>query len=294
MLFFLTEFIKTACHAVTKGLCTLLPVDADLIDRFLSFSLPLNESRSSFSILFPAFLRIGVLISVILLTKEALSPISFRDSTVSLRKEAGKNILPVACTFLPWMILRMLLPSQDDPVLPLRAVFLILSGVLFLLLIRILPKERILGTNGGDSLPPLTDASAASVTLRQSLILGAALGASAVLPGLDAPSALLLGGMAVGLSASASFAYSVRIAVPMLLFEIISSFFRAETMMNFEECLFAVVGGVAAFFTVRIVASFFYAFSARLLEPTGWYRVFLGLSLMILFILMSMIQNRPA
>jgi len=120
-----------------------------------------------------------------------------------------------------------------------------------------------------------------AITWRQALAVGLAQVAS-LWPGVSRSGATIVGGLLAGMSRPVALEFSFYLAIPTMVAACLYSLFRARALLDLATSVIFAVGFLAAFFSALLVVHGLIALVRRRdLRPFGWYRIVVGLLLIV-------------
>ena len=255
---------------IVEGLTEFLPVSSTghlvLVDHWLDA----GEAHASFDIV----IQLGAVLAVVIHYRKLLA-----ERVAGLvRGDAIARRLLVALVlgFLPVAIVGLFLRKAikahlfgPTPV----AIALIVGGVVMIAI------ERWLRTRKG---PPLLD-GLEHITPKRALLIGIGQ-CAALVPGTSRSMSTIVAGQLVGISTATAAEFSFLLAIPALgaatVFEGINA--RHELLASGGGATLA-IGLVTSFFVAWLALAAFLAFvKKRGIEPFGYYRIILGIAVLVL------------
>lgn len=124
---------------------------------------------------------------------------------------------------------------------------------------------------------------ATNINLKQAIIIGLAQ-CLAMIPGTSRSGATIIGGMLSGLSRKAATEFSFFLAMPTMLGAASYDLIRNASVLTSDNMMNIIVGFVAAFIAALLVVKALVKFVEKhTLRLFAWYRVILGIILLIVF-----------
>ncbi|AZI22772.1 undecaprenyl-diphosphate phosphatase [Chryseobacterium taklimakanense] len=265
------DLIKAIIIAIVEGLTEYLPVSSTAHMIFTSSIFGIQEDE--FVKMFQVSIQFGAILAVVFLYWK-----KFFDF---------KNInfyLKLAVAVLPALVLGKLFDDKIEAVLgdpvPI-AIVLILGGVVLLFIDKIFKVHTI------DDEKEITFKKAITIGFWQCL---------AMMPGTSRSAASIIGGMQQKLTRKAAAEFSFFLAVPTMLAVTVYSIFLKdwnhngveqkgyEMLMQGNNLMLFLVGNVVAFVVAVIAIKFFIGVLTKYgFKPWGWYRIVVGIALLIYF-----------
>jgi undecaprenyl-diphosphatase len=256
---------KAALLGVIEGVTEFIPVSSTghliLASHWLGET---GESAKTFEI----FIQLGAILAIVWLYRIRLG-----HAVVSARTDPASRrlLLNLVIAFLPaaivgflahdWIKARLFTPT-------VVAVALVVGGVLILIIERLRPRER---TADVSELPPPT---ALGIGLAQVLSL---------IPGTSRSGATIMGGYALGLSRRAATEFSFFLSIPVMFAATLYDLFKSRGSLSAADAPAFAVGFVLAFVSAIVVVRAFLRYvSHHSFAAFAWYRIALGVVLLLL------------
>ncbi|MEZ2721881.1 undecaprenyl-diphosphate phosphatase [Paenalcaligenes hominis] len=119
------------------------------------------------------------------------------------------------------------------------------------------------------------------ITWRQALVVGFAQ-CLAMVPGTSRSGATIIGGMLSGIDRKAATEFSFFLAMPTMLAATVYDVYRNGAALSIEQTWAIVVGFIAAFFSALVlVKAVLHFVSKHTYRPFAWYRIGLGLVVLL-------------
>jgi undecaprenyl-diphosphatase len=257
--------LKAAILGLVEGATEFIPVSSTghliVVSNWLGF---LDERAKTFDI----FIQLGAILAIVWLYRVRLA----RTVLAARRDPPSRRFLGnLLIAFLPAAVVGFLAHDWIKRHLfnpTVVAVALLVGGVLILLIERLAPPPRI---SDVAQVPPRT---AWGIGLAQVLSL---------IPGTSRSAATILGGYALGLSRTAATEFSFFLAIPVMfaatLYDLLKSW---HTLVPSDAPVFA-VGFIVAFVSALVVVRAFLSYVSRhSFSAFAWYRIALGLLLLLI------------
>ena len=266
------DLIRAIIIAIIEGLTEYLPVSSTAHMIFTSSFFGIQEDE--FVKMFQVSIQFGAILAVVFLYWKKF--FDFKNI---------KFYLKLAVAVLPALVLGKLFDDKIETVLekPIPiAVVLIVGGVILLFIDQIFTKHTI------DDEKDITFKKALTIGFWQCL---------AMMPGTSRSAASIIGGMQQNLTRKAAAEFSFFLAVPTMLAVTFYSIFVKDWNHNGVEqkgyeMIFATpentmsffVGNLVAFVVAVIAIKFFIGVLTKYgFKPWGWYRIIVGILLLIYF-----------
>ncbi|MDO5615246.1 MAG: undecaprenyl-diphosphate phosphatase [Cruoricaptor ignavus] len=266
------DLFKAIIIAIIEGLTEYLPVSSTAHMIFTSSMFGIQEDE--FVKMFQVSIQFGAILAVVFLYWKKFFDFSNLQFYFKL-----------AVAVLPALGLGYLFDDYIEAVLgnPIPiAIVLILGGFVLLFIDKVFTNPQILDEKG--------------VTYKKGLIIGF-WQCLAMMPGMSRSAASIIGGMQQKLSRKAAAEFSFFLAVPTMLAVTVYSLFVKkwgegeiqqkgyEMILESSDNMIAfLVGNVVAFVVAVIAIKFFIGVLTKYgFKPWGWYRIIVGIALLIYF-----------
>jgi undecaprenyl-diphosphatase len=268
------NYLVSVVLGIVEGLTEFLPISSTghliLFNQWFAFS-------ESFTKLFDIVVQAGAILAVIVLFwKDVLPRKAIRENKSSVDwKPWLATWSPVIVAFIPTAIIGALLGSKAQQYLfsaPVVAAALIFYGVIFLLV------ER----RRANSKPELR-ASSFAPSKRDALIVGCAQ-SLALVPGTSRSGVTMIALLLLGYARPAAARFSFLLAIPTLLAASAYSLLKYREAITASQYGYLAVGFAVAFVSAYLVSRWFMDYiSRRTFVPFAWYRIALGLLVLVWF-----------
>lgn len=248
--------------AIVEGLTEYLPVSST--GHMIIASSMMKIQSNPFTKMFTVCIQFGAILSVVVLYfKRFFKSINF--------------YFKLLAAFLPAALVGLLLGDYIDALLErvdVVAYMLVLGGVFFLFMDRIFH--------------PSLEKNPEEVTINRSFKIGL-FQVIALVPGISRSAATIIGGLAQGLNRKTAAEFSFFLAVPTMFAATIYKLFKylkAGNTFGSDEITLLVIGNGIAFLVAWIAIKSFITFVTRHgFKWFGYYRIAVGVSLLILYFL---------
>jgi undecaprenyl-diphosphatase len=263
------DLIKAAILGIVEGLTEFVPVSSTghliIVNQFVDF-------RGSFAKMFDIVIQLGAILSVVVYFWKKLFPFS-RNKTTAERAETwdiwGKTIVGV----LPALFIGALLGKRIEDKLfnPVTVALALLIGGIILIII-----ERRKMQGRFDSIAQLSYQKVFFIGLIQCL---------AMIPGTSRSAATIIGAMLLGASRVVAAEFSFFLAVPTMLAASAYSILKTGLSLNIVQMQVLIVGFIVSFLVAWLVIAGLMKFITKKdFQPFGYYRIILGLFILIYFL----------
>ena len=267
------DFIQAILIAIVEGLTEYLPVSSTAHMIFTSSFFGIQSD--DFVKLFQVSIQFGAILAVVVLYWKKFFDFSKINFYIKL-----------ACAVVPALVLGKLFDDKIEAVLekPIPiAIVLIVGGIILLFI------------DGRFHSPTITNEE--DITIKKAVTIGF-WQCLAMMPGTSRSAASIIGGMTQGLSRKAAAEFSFFLAVPTMLAVTVYSIFvktwgkgTTTEMKGYEMILqdqnhiiLFIIGNVVAFIVALIAVKTFIAVLTKYgFKFWGWYRIIIGIILLIYF-----------
>ncbi|MGV0967051.1 undecaprenyl-diphosphate phosphatase [Empedobacter falsenii] len=261
--------------AIIEGLTEYLPISSTAHMGFIAALMGMPESE--FLKMFQVSIQFGAILSIVVLYWKKF--FDFKNFNFNF-------YIKLACAVIPALILGKLFDDKIEAVLGNQVAIsgmLVFGGIILLFVDKWFKN------------PKIDDEK--DITLKQAIIIGF-WQCLAMMPGTSRSAASIIGGMTQGLSRKAAAEFSFFLAVPTMLAVTVYSVFvktwgedTATPMKGYEMILqdqnhimLFVIGNVVAFIVALIAVKTFIAVLTKYgFKFWGWYRIIIGIILLIYF-----------
>jgi len=252
-------YIQSIILGIIEGITEFLPISstAHLIITAKALKIPDSNFLSSFLI----SIQLGAILSVAVLYAKTII-------------KNPKLILKIAAACIPTAIIGLaaykLVKTYLLESIPLIAGTLLIGGIVLILLERYFAKRQ-----------PQTEAPLNSITYKQAALIGV-FQAIAAIPGVSRSAATIMGGLSLGVSRKNIVEFSFLIALPTMLGATLLDLYKTPPILQGNELGIWIAGLITAFITAIIGIKFFLRYIQKNdFQSFGWYRIILGLILII-------------
>ena len=257
--------LTAALLGLIEGVTEFIPVSSTghliLASHWLGET---GEAAKTFDI----FIQLGAILAIVWLYRHRLT-----HALLAAQSEPASRrfLLNLLIAFLPaaivgflahdWIKARLFTPT-------VVAAALVVGGLLILLIERLRPREQVAEVE--QVRPP----TALGIGLAQVLSL---------VPGTSRSGATIMGGYALGLSRRAATEFSFFLSIPVMVAATCYDLFKSRDALTLADAPAFTVGFVVAFVSALVVVKAFLGFVSRhSFAAFAWYRIALGLVLLLL------------
>ncbi len=272
---FIIEALKVIFLGIVEGITEWLPISSTghmlLVDEFLQ----LNMS-DEFKDMFFYVIQLGAILAVVVLFWRKMFPFQFRDkSRPVVKKETFFLWFKVVVACIPGAIVTLLFDEYIEAHLQTPLVIaaaLIVYGVAFIVVERWnagkTPKVRTLN----------------DITYRTALLIGL-FQVLSIIPGTSRSGSTIVGALLIGVSRVAAAEFTFFLAVPVMFGMSALKIFKFGLDFSGTEFFMLGLGMVVAFLVSLLVIKFLMNFIKKHdFKPFGWYRIILGVLVLLYFI----------
>lgn len=269
------EILKSILYGIVEGITEWLPISSTGHMILLEEIMPMNVSKSFWS-MFLVVIQLGAILAVVVLYWNKIFP---------FKKNKGGKYTSVKSIWILWSkILVATIPAAiiglalDDWIDAhlyngfVVAIMLILVGVAFI----------YIENRNKDMRPSVNSLSALSY--KDALIIGLFQVVAAVLPGTSRSGATIVGGLMIGVSRAVAAEFTFFLAIPVMFGASLLKLVKFGLAFSVLEFFILVIGMVVAFFVSIFVIRFLMSYIKKHdFKVFGWYRIVLGAFVLIFF-----------
>lgn len=264
----MTEIIKAVILGIVEGLTEFLPVSSTghliLVNEFVDFT-------GSFAKMFDIIIQLGAILSVVVYFWHKLFPFG-SGKTLKERAETWDIWKKTIVGVLPAILIGAALGKQIEEKLfnPVTvALALLIGGIILILIERGKTQGKI------TSIAQLSYKTAFFIGLIQCL---------AMIPGTSRSAATIIGAMLLGASRVVAAEYSFFLAIPTLFAASAYSLVKTGFNLNAGQIQLLAIGFIVSFLVAWLVIAGFMRFiSKRDFKAFGYYRIVLGVLIILYF-----------
>lgn len=275
------EILKSILYGIVEGITEWLPISSTGHMILLEEIMPMNVSKSFWS-MFLVVIQLGAILAVVVLYWNKIFP--FRKNKEG-KYTSVKSIWilwsKILVATIPAAIIGLALDDWIDAHLYngfVVAVMLILVGVAFI----------YIENRNKDMRPSVNSLSALSY--KDALIIGLFQVVAAVLPGTSRSGATIIGGLMIGVSRAVAAEFTFFLAIPVMFGASLLKLVKFGFAFSFLEFFILLIGMVVAFvvsiFVIRFLMSYIKKHDFKVF---GWYRIVLGAFVLIFFAIRALL-----
>lgn len=272
------EILKTLILGIVEGITEWLPISSTghmlLVDEFIQL-----DASDAFKEMFFVVIQLGAILAVVLLFWKKMFPFQFKDKSQPIvRKETFSIWFKVVVACIPGAIVTLLFDDFIEEHLHTPAIIaaaLIIYGIAFII-VENRNKGRI------SHVPALED-----ISYRTALMIGL-FQVLSIIPGTSRSGATIIGALIIGVSRVAAAEFTFFLAVPVMFGLSAIKLLKFGFAFTSAELFTLLLGMVSAFLVSLLVIKFLMNYiRKRDFKIFGWYRIGLGLLLLIYFLIVN-------
>ena len=275
------EILKSILYGIVEGITEWLPISSTGHMILLEEIIPMNVSKSFWS-MFLVVIQLGAILAVVVLYWNKIFP--FRKNKEG-KYTSVKSIWilwsKILVATIPAAIIGLALDDWIDAHLYngfVVAIMLILVGVAFI----------YIENRNKDMRPSVNSLSALSY--KDALIIGLFQVVAAVLPGTSRSGATIVGGLMIGVSRAVAAEFTFFLAIPVMFGASLLKLVKFGLAFSVLEFFILVIGMVVAFFVSIFVIRFLMSYIKKHdFKVFGWYRIVLGAFVLLFFAIRALL-----
>ena len=275
------EILKSILYGIVEGITEWLPISSTGHMILLEEIMPMNVSKSFWS-MFLVVIQLGAILAVVVLYWNKIFP--FRKNKEG-KYTSVKSIWilwsKILVATIPAAIIGLALDDWIDAHLYngfVVAIMLILVGVAFIYI-----------ENRNKNMRPSVN-SLSALSYKDALIIGLFQVVAAVLPGTSRSGATIVGGLMIGVSRAVAAEFTFFLAIPVMFGASLLKLVKFGLAFSVLEFFILVIGMVVAFFVSIFVIRFLMSYIKNHdFKVFGWYRIVLGAFVLIFFAIRALL-----
>ena len=275
------EILKSILYGIVEGITEWLPISSTGHMILLEEIMPMNVSKSFWS-MFLVVIQLGAILAVVVLYWNKIFP--FRKNKEG-KYTSVKSIWilwsKILVATIPAAIIGLALDDWIDAHLYngfVVAIMLILVGVAFIYI-----------ENRNKNMRPSVN-SLSALSYKDALIIGLFQVVAAVLPGTSRSGATIVGGLMIGVSRAVAAEFTFFLAIPVMFGASLLKLVKFGLAFSVLEFFILVIGMVVAFFVSIFVIRFLMSYIKKHdFKVFGWYRIALGAFVLIFFAIRALL-----
>ncbi|KGP74916.1 UDP pyrophosphate phosphatase [Desulfosporosinus sp. Tol-M] len=263
----MNDFLSALILGIVEGITEFLPISSTghliIVNQFVGFT-------EQFANMFDVVIQLGAILSVVVYFWKRLIPLGFNKSSdnqgiFDLWKKTLVGVIPaLGIGFLVGKYIEELLFNTT-----VVAIALIVGGLILLYIENKRPSVRI------SSIQHLSYKTAFLIGLIQCL---------AMIPGTSRSAATIIGAMLLGATRVVAAEFSFFLAIPTMFAASAYSFFKNSMFLTAHELIVVACGFFVSFIVAwMVIAGFMNYISKRDFKPFAYYRIVLGIFVLIYF-----------
>ena len=267
------EILKSILYGIVEGITEWLPISSTGHMILLEEIMPMNVSKSFWS-MFLVVIQLGAILAVVVLYWNKIFPFKKnKEGKYTSVKSIWILWSKILVATIPAAIIGLALDDWIDAHLYngfVVAIMLILVGVAFI----------YIENRNKDMRPSVNSLSALSY--KDALIIGLFQVVAAILPGTSRSGATIVGGLMIGVSRAVAAEFTFFLAIPVMFGASLLKLVKFGLAFSVLEFFILVIGMVVAFFVSIFVIRFLMSYIKKHdFKVFGWYRIVLGAFVLI-------------
>lgn len=275
------EILKSILYGIVEGITEWLPISSTGHMILLEEIMPMNVSKSFWS-MFLVVIQLGAILAVVVLYWKKIFPFKKnKEGKYTSVKSIWILWSKILVATIPAAIIGLALDDWIDAHLYngfVVAIMLILVGVAFI----------YIENRNKDMRPSVNSLSALSY--KDALIIGLFQVVAAILPGTSRSGATIVGGLMIGVSRAVAAEFTFFLAIPVMFGASLLKLVKFGLAFSVLEFFILVIGMVVAFFVSIFVIRFLMSYIKKHdFKVFGWYRIVLGAFVLIFFAIRALL-----
>lgn len=275
------EILKSILYGIVEGITEWLPISSTGHMILLEEIMPMNVSKSFWS-MFLVVIQLGAILAVVVLYWNKIFPFKKnKEGKYTSVKSIWILWSKILVATIPAAIIGLALDDWIDAHLYngfVVAIMLIIVGVAFI----------YIENRNKDMRPSVNSLSALSY--KDALIIGLFQVVAAVLPGTSRSGATIVGGLMIGVSRAVAAEFTFFLAIPVMFGASLLKLVKFGLAFSVLEFFILVIGMVVAFFVSIFVIRFLMSYIKKHdFKVFGWYRIVLGAFVLIFFAIRALL-----
>ena len=275
------EILKSILYGIVEGITEWLPISSTGHMILLEEILPMNVSKSFWS-MFLVVIQLGAILAVVLLYWHKIFPFKKnKEGNFTSVKSIWILWSKILVATIPAAIIGLALDDWIDAHLYngfVVAIMLILVGTAFIYI-----------ENRNKNTTPTVN-SLAAISYKDALIIGIFQVIAAVLPGTSRSGATIIGGLLIGVSRGVAAEFTFFLAIPVMFGASLLKLLKFGFAFSALEFFILIIGMIVAFivsiFVIRFLMSYIKKHDFKVF---GWYRIALGAVVLAFFVIRAIL-----
>lgn len=267
------EIIKAIILGVVEGITEWLPISSTghmiLVDEFIKL-----DVSPEFLEMFLVVIQLGAILAVVFLYWKKLIPFDYKNHW-KVKNDVFSMWFKIIVACVPAAIIGLLFDDVLNELFynPITvAISLIVFGVLFIF-IENYNKNRSAKIN-----------SLSEITYNTALIIGIFQLIAAIFPGTSRSGATIVGALLIGVNRTVAAEFTFFLAIPVMFGASLLKLVKFGLVFTSSEFILLVVGMVVAFGVSMLTIKFLMNYIKKHdFKVFGWYRIILGMIVLIYF-----------
>lgn len=275
------EILKSILYGIVEGITEWLPISSTGHMILLEEIMPMNVSKSFWS-MFLVVIQLGAILAVVVLYWNKIFPFKKnKEGKYTSVKSIWILWSKILVATIPAAIIGLALDDWIDAHLYngfVVAIMLILVGVAFIYI-----------ENRNKNMRPSVN-SLSALSYKDALIIGLFQVVAAVLPGTSRSGATIVGGLMIGVSRAVAAEFTFFLAIPVMFGASLLKLVKFGLAFSVLEFFILVIGMIVAFFVSIFVIRFLMSYIKKHdFKVFGWYRIVLGAFVLIFFAIRALL-----
>ena len=271
----LFEILKVIFLGIVEGITEWLPISSTghmlLVDEFIS----LNMGKD-FKDMFFVVIQLGAILAVVILFWNRMFPFQFSDKTKPvIRKDIFSLWFKVAVSCIPGAVVTLLFDDYIEAHLQTPVVIagtLIFYGILFIIV-----------ENWNKKRTPVVN-SLSQITYKTAFIIGC-FQILSIIPGTSRSGSTIIGALLIGVSRVSAAEFTFFMAVPVMFGLSAIKIIKFGLAFSGTELIVLLLGMAVAFLVSIVVIKYLMQYIKKHdFKAFGWYRILLGIIVLIYFL----------
>ena len=270
------EIVKSIIFGIVEGITEWLPVSSTGHMILLQEIMPLKVTDEFYNV-FEVVIQLGAILAVVLLFWQQIWPFQWRDKKKPvIKKEIFLMWLKIVVACLPAAVIGLLFDDLINKYLYnyiTVSIALIVFGVAFILIENYNKVRR----------PVITNVT--QITYKTALIIGLFQLIAAVFPGTSRSGATIVGALLIGVSRKVAAEFTFYLAIPVMFGASLLKLIKYGFGFSGAEVMILLAGMIVAFAVSMFVLQFLMGYIKKHdFKIFGWYRIALGVVVMLYFL----------
>ena len=268
------ELIKVIILGVVEGITEWLPISSTghmiLVDEFIKL-----DVSADFLEMFLVVIQLGAILAVVFLYWQKLLPFDYKNNW-KIKKDTFSMWFKIIAACIPAAVVGVLFDDQLNELFynpPTVAIALIVFGIF--IIIENYNKGKKAKIN-----------SLSEITYNTALIIGIFQLIAAIFPGTSRSGATIVGALLIGVSRTVAAEFTFFLAVPVMFGASLLKLVKFGFAFTASELVLLIIGMLVAFVVSMITIKFLMSYIKKHdFKVFGWYRIILGIIVLIYFMI---------